>query len=776
MPFDRFLIAPINTGLQTDLKPWQIMDDAFQSLQNAYVFRGRVVKRFGSLLMGTPPSVANSRLRIGLGTTNGSGSISGTVPGIIFEVGQLFSVGTSLFTVTALGTPANLLRSDGLVATATFNTTTGAYVIDGAPVGTTLYYYPGLPVMGITQYESGAVNNHPSYAFDTQFAYRFVGPGWDRSGSGSSPLWHDPSGDQSNYFLSYNYRATSDATPTMFVTNFQVTNPNGVGVATDDPIWYTPDGSTWTALSGVNAFYFFPNGGAPHTGPFVVTARIIVAFHNRLILLNTIENDNSGGLGVNSNYVNRARYSSVGSPFVVNAWYEEDQQDNAGNFAAGAGFEDASTEEQIISAEFIKDHLIVYFERSTWELVYTYSEADPFIWRRLNNELGSQSTFSTVPFDTQVLTIGNTGVHACNGSNVSRIDEKIPDEIFDFESSSTQRTAGIRDYYTEAAYWAFVSDSRPTTDNWPNQVLVFNYRNRSWALNDDCITAFGYFEQQEDTTWQSTGTLTWEEFPGNWIDGILQSNQRQIIFGTPEGFVLRLARDVSRNAPSMQITNMSIAATGIITLTIINHNLSADPSTYPNDSDYILLENIVADATTELFLNGGIFPVWQIIDSNTISIQTYGGLTVGTYAGGGTAARVSNVQITTKQFNPYVKQDRGVYVAKIDFGVTKTPQGQITVDYFPSSTPVSMIQGGFASGAILGNSILETSAYDPNIYPLEQYQDLLWHPIYFQTSGTFVQFALYFAPNQMTNPTISLADFELQGMVLYTQPTSSRMQ
>src|SRR5215475_8018909 len=108
MAFDRFLIAPINTGLETDLKPWLIPDDAFAQLENAYVFRGRVRKRFGSQYTGsgwsspfTQPLF--SRLRVNIGTTNGSGNLSITLTtttgGTTWEIGQQFSVGTQVFTV-----------------------------------------------------------------------------------------------------------------------------------------------------------------------------------------------------------------------------------------------------------------------------------------------------------------------------------------------------------------------------------------------------------------------------------------------------------------------------------------------------------------------------------------------------------------------------------------------------------------------------------------------------------------------------------------------------
>jgi len=770
MPMDRFLIAPINTGLETDLKPWQILDDAFTELQNAYVFRGRVRKRFGSRWMGT--TQASTRLRVSLGNnTNAAMNLPANTAAHTpqLAIGQMFTLGSDFFYVYQLGAgvavyttnPAVTAVIDSVAAPNTITFTGGAL--------TQVNWYPGLPVMGLTQYESGTINNHPSYAFDTEFAYVFSAGGWARSGTA---VWH---GSNLNYFWTTNWQgsATDAASPpVMFVTNFNATI--GAPGANDDPIWWTVDGTNWTAGTGANAFYFAPAGGAVQTGPFVRTARIIVPFKNRLLLLNTIESNSAGNS--NTAFVNRCRFSFNGSPFARNAWYEPNQSDNGGlatSNAAGAGFIDATTEEQIISAEFIKDRLIVYFERSTWELAYTGNEILPFVWQKINTELGSQSTFSTVPFDKAVLTIGNTGVHACNGINVERIDSKIPDEIFDFETKNngTLRTVGIRDYYTELVYWTFVLDTKlQSTQTFPNQILVYNYKNGSWSLNDDCFTMFGYFEQQSDMTWESSSPIKWFEAQFDWTSNVIQANQRQVLGGTPEGYVLILNQEESRNASSMQITNITYAATGILTLKIINHTLDADPTFNPFDQDFILLENIVGDSATETFLNGTIFPVDSVIDADTITINTFGGLTSGTYDGGGTAARVSNIQIKSKRYNPYISQDQNVYLAKVDFAVQRTAAGAITVDYFPSSSPISMIDGGVNTGAIMGTSVLETSPYNATIYPMEQYQELLWHPVYFQATGNNIQLFMYFSEDQMINPNISLSGFEMEGFCLYTNP------
>lgn len=772
--FDRFLIAPSNTGFQTDLKPWLIAEDAWEVLKNVYVFRGRVKKRFGSYYMGTGASSAQtqqllSRLRINLGNT--PGAASGNVPGAVYKIGQAFSIGTTILTVisNAAG-PQNMLTTNGAI-TGTFDTGTGAYVIVGAPGATAVYFYPAEPVMGLTNYSpTESINNQSAYAFDTQFAYVFAN-GWSRSGTS---LWHKTlnptlTGKNLNFFWAINWQGITDDPQVMFVTNYQVKNYNGAGDATDDFIWFF-DGTTWTQAQGnPNGFYTGPGAANnPYTGNNIVTARLIVPFKNRLVLLNTVENDGGAAHGTNTNFSNRARFCHYGSPFSVNAWYEPNQTDNAGNVGDGGGYVDAATEEEIISCEFIKDRLIVYFERSTWELAYTGNQVFPFTWQKINTELGSESQFSTVPFDQQVLTVGNTGVHACNGSNVQRIDIKIPDEIFEISNKNTgvQRVVGIRDYLPELVYWTFPSFGENSTAMYPNQILMYNYRNASWALFDDCITMFGYFEQQTALTWADI-SWTWAEWTSPWNSGVLEPQSRQVIAGNMEGYVFIVDADISRNVGAMQITNLTYPSIGIVQLVLVDHTLAVN--------DFITIEN-TSGATITVANPPGIYQVTNIVDANTVQVSDPNLTIAGVYTGGGTSARVSIIDMWSKQWNPYIGSDRNVFIQRIDFGITRTSSGQITVDYYPSSTELSLIKDGGPSGtnALIGNNILETSPY--SLLPLEKFQDLLWHPVYFQSDGTMIQIRMYFTPDQMINSLISQDFFELQGLVLYTQPTTSRLQ
>lgn len=721
MPFDRFMIAPLNAGFQTNVRPWLIPDDAFEQLNNAYVFRGRVRKRFGSLLMnnGVDPSVAQqySRLRINIGNTPGPLNLPNGIAQL--QIGQMFSVGDDMFTVWQLGAGVTTLSTNpGIVATIDNTVAPNTVTFVGAPPATAVYYYPANPVMGLITYETQPINDEPVYAFDTQFAYQFTGGGWERLGLA---IW---TGTNAQFFWGDTWRGTAANTNLLFVSNFN----------TADQIKYW-DGVVWTN--------FNPLYNAAET---IETARIIVPFKDRLVLLNTIETVG----GVPTQFRNRCRFSQNGSPIAADAFRED--------IPGKGGFLDCSTQEAIISAQFIKDRLIVFFERSTWELVYTGNEILPFRWFQINTELGVESTFSVVPFDKVVLGIGNTGIHACNGSNVERIDQKIPDTVFEIhnENDGVVRVNGIRDYFVEMVYWTFPDpDSHPTADPvFPTRVLVYNYVTGSWALNNDSITVFGYYQNVNDIRW-NTSNQTWQQAVETWDSGSLQGKFRQVIGGNQEGFVFIVDADASRNAPALQITNIGVAA-NIITLTVINHNLDI--------GEYIVLENIQGMTG----INDEIVPVNTVVDLNTIQVLIAG--VAGVYTGGGTLARVSNIDILTKQYNFYQQQGKNAYIAKVEFMVDKTSVGQVTVDYFPSSSPLSMITEGQATGSILGASVLETSPFA--LQPLEAVQTRLWHPVYLQTDGEVIQLRIYMSQEQIETPVVAWSDFQLHAMLFYAEPVS----
>lgn len=761
---DRFFIAPYdtNSGLQTDVKPWLIPDQAFSELNNAYVFRGRVRKRFGSKWLADDK--LGTRLRIQVGVTAG-GSLAGNVrtinadAGMPTAVGQAFSAGTIFFTVfnPAAGVQ-QMKRSDGLGAAATYNLGTSAFNITGTglPNGTPVYFYPALPVMGLLNHEDSATNNEFIIGFDTRYAYTYDAAtnGWTRLNGETTPgaaVW---TGTNYQFFWGTTWTGANASDKVFFVTNFNETEPNFIRRFTRAP-------NLWDN--------FRPAVSATE---FLNAARIVVVFKNRLLFFNTWEGVGSPG----TNYVNRCRYSQIGSPLAVDAF----RQDLPGKGNAI----DCPTTEAIITVEFIKDRLIVYFERSTWELVYTGNQAYPFAWQQINTELGAESTFSIIPYDNFAIGVGNVGIHSCNGANVERIDSKIPDTVFAIHNADqgVERVYGIRDYFVEMFYWTFPDTDTNSAFPFPNRVLVYNYKNNTWAFNDDSITVFGYWNQPPNNsiTWDSTST-TWND-PVGWDSGALQVQFRQIIGGNQEGYTFIVNTTETTNAAVIQITNLTVAAGNVITITAINHNLRV--------GDFVYIIDVTGTGNLTL-LNHNIFEVTDASAADTFTIE-YDKTPVviaGTYNGAGVFARVSQISITTKEFNFYAKQGRNVSLSKVDFMVDTTEfdaQCSLDVNFFVSTSVSPLLQDGLANGTIVGTGTLDTFPYATISY--ESNTTRVVHPVYTLTDGEFVQLQITMNPTQMmtvipvvdggitsyTGPTF--VDFQLHFMCFVAQPTSARFQ
>jgi len=739
---DKFLIAPIDkdSGLQLNREPWLIPDNAFSYLQNAYVWRGRVRKRFGTTYINQTNDQTQTRLRVDLGAYPGGGPVAFQAPGAQWLVGQQFSLQylvagnlfTQWYTVTNVGLNNMLTNGPGV---GTFNTANGNVTITGTTAGE-LYYYPSTPVMGIITQQVVIVNEEPTIAFDTQFAYIYTTvptPGWQRLALGAA-TW---TGNDSQFFWGTNWTGPAPSDKALFVTNF---NQN-------EAMRYLYNG-TW--------FVFQPQ--IDQVPDYLFSAQILVVFKNAMLAFNTWE----GAVAPGVNYQNRCRYSTqFGSPVAVNSW----RQDIPGQ----GNFIDAATTEAIITVEFIKDRLIVFFENSTWEMVYTSNNANPFVFQKLNTELGAYSPFSVVPFDKFALGIGSVGIHSCNGYETQRIDSLIPDEVFQINLSNNGpiRVAGIRDYEIEVVYWSFPSNQQTVTQNYPNQVLLYNYENNSWAINDESITAMGYFQSVSGVLW-SSNTL-WSA-PIRWDSGSLQGGIRDVIGGNQQGFTFILEPDYTNNSANLSITNLGYVSIGgtasLITIICINHNFITGQCVYFSSIDDT--GNIGAT------LNGFIAQITLVVDANTFVVTTTTPVLNGVYTGGGTVGSVAVIDIQTKEFNFYAKDGRNAFISKIDFLVDKEQTGQIQVDYFVSTDDTSMTDTSALTGALVGTGTLDLFAYPD--YPYENTSSRVWHPVYFQGDGEVIQFRIYYNLAQLLNTATAWDDFQMHAMQIYATPSTSRLQ
>ena len=163
---DKLIVGPISKGLKTNVTPFNIDNDSFPVLQNAYQWRGRIKRKRGTSLLG--------RLNRNIGTTDGSGNATITIlpnPGIGIAS---FTVGTNIFTdpgTILVGTQTLTTNGPG---TATLVRSTGVLTISGSNITTAVIYFPSLPVMGLEVLQL-TPNSYPgTLAFDTTYSYNIL--------------------------------------------------------------------------------------------------------------------------------------------------------------------------------------------------------------------------------------------------------------------------------------------------------------------------------------------------------------------------------------------------------------------------------------------------------------------------------------------------------------------------------------------------------------------------------------------------------------------------
>lgn len=131
-----------------------------------------VVTQYGTQLTVGNLYDPRTGYKVAIGTTAAiTGNFSGTVPGNLYKVGQLFQIGTTFFTVTTTGTPAAMVSTGA--ATGTYNTDTGAVVITGNNENplTTVYFYSTEPIRFSAPTVAMADNtiNYVTGAYDITF-------------------------------------------------------------------------------------------------------------------------------------------------------------------------------------------------------------------------------------------------------------------------------------------------------------------------------------------------------------------------------------------------------------------------------------------------------------------------------------------------------------------------------------------------------------------------------------------------------------------------------
>lgn len=548
MTTQSFLIGPVKQGLRKETKPWTSPDDSFETLENAYQWRDRVVRRSGYTTLGR---LANGTPVMGLRTYEKFGIGLQTL--VAFDTtdayewdGTNFVVLPSVMPVTWSGTDYQFFY--------TINYANAFWATNNKPGlhGWNVSAFAGSAGVGnlATVQVTSAGNNVQvgDYVHFINLSSTLVG---NTGVLAIVTIAGDPFTVQAtNLPASSTFTWTNGLTATgMVLDSMQsITNRDGIryyGDLSNGTGWanYNPPIDANNALAG--ALLMFP-------------------YRGYLVFLNTWEGNEEDIF----NYGNRARWTQIGTPYysepvpVVPNPQTFDINAVRDDLFGRGGANDAPTNEVIVAAAFIRDILVVYFERSTWRLRFVNNAQNPFVWERVNIELGASCTFSSIPFDKGLMAVGNRGIVISDANDTDRFDEKVPDTIFNIRqlNNGLERVYGIRTFRTKLNYWTYPSSDNPE-GTYPDKVLVFNYDTKNWSFFDDCFTCFGYYYLTgTGDTW---GDLTedWSSYGHkSWDSGISQKGYENIVAGNQQGYVLLLQEPTEGNycvnSPSLEVTNL----------------------------------------------------------------------------------------------------------------------------------------------------------------------------------------------------------------------------
>lgn len=743
--YQPFLIANPRTGLERDITPFLLPNDAYPLLENCYLFRGRILKKGGTTLLGrlgfrtrwerTRAAAPDAFSFVLPPFERGSATVTDGVTTFQDNGGGVFAV------VAGAGT-AGTVDYVTFTVTGTFTAASATEIYSSWQAVTD----NNSPTMGLEALEITSDQIDGLIGFDLLYAYAFSDLNnrfeqlWNYIGGLASATIVTWSGTDSDFFHSANWTGAFFATN--HIPGFYPNTTNTVGGAGDGIRWWG------TTASGTGWANFRPQIDATN---YLLGARFILPYKGRLLCFNTWEGPNYAG---RVNFANRIRWSQIGTPFYavpiptiaagtdVNAW----RSDAA--FAGKGGFIGIDSDEQITSVERVRDDIIIFCERTRYRLIETGNKSNPFILQQIEDEFGCESPDSPVSLDRAALSVSFAGITVTDGVNTQRIDEKIPDESFNFHNGSNGhlRVHGVRDYYSELIYWTFTNDDGDP--KFPNRTLVYNYIDQSWAIFKTQFTTFGYFHTLSDLTW-ATATSAWSNYNLSWSNADDQSRFPLAVGGNQHGYVvyIRNGADVSStlNDYSLSITGISAANPAVIT--VPNHGLEI--------GQWVRITGVNGVTNLNTTTTG-----WQVYSTptiNTITLADTAGIpfvATGTYTYGGKIALLDGFRVETKRFPLFMEGGRQSRLGYTDLLVDAFPSdAEFDIQFFENEVYTLPIEEQIVS-------CVNASSPTP---------ERIWTRIYLNSQGQFFALRMLMSDEQQADVANASTQFAVHALLLWAK-------
>jgi hypothetical protein len=709
MTYQPFAISRYKTGLDAEVQPWLLPDDAFVELLDGFVDRGVTRKRRGysGFATGAKSTATESRMvhQIALGY-----SVSGDIDGVnkTYTISIIPPIVPTTLTITG-SNPVQVMVDDGLGAftgagTGTVNYVTGAVSITftAAPVALstiTLVYSNFSIGTGSASYGPVTLTNLPvrrGTVVITSGAQVLTDDGVGGfTGDGTGAIDYTTGAVSVNFnvaivlgviiTVSYDYH---QGLPVMGVMNFYPSNNVRQLIVADTTYVnrYNPntdileDISTTTYNGGASDFWswvnYEDNASAPrllfcngvvgdviqaYDGTTIanyaltfaggtLNARQMFNIRDRLVLFQTIE---AGVLKPR-----RIRISGTGANVDV-----------FDNTATGAGFIDIPDNTWFFGAAFNRDDVLFFTESSTWMLKYTGNDVTPFILEKIDVSRGSAAAFSVLSYLNRTIAASPQGLIISDGYKVERMDNTLPN--FAFENIDTANF--------DRCFSGFVDQDRDVYLIYPSQgvikpseigvaesdrILSINFEEDNYAIYRIPLSCMGNFRQDISILWSdltaANGFPNWDSLAAkysNWNSFPFTKGSPISIGGGHKGEIWKLGETGSEDNPQ-KIRAISKVGTNHVRVTTDWNNYSV--------GDYIGFEAVggMTQLSDKQAAISSVVTPYQTFDVEIVNN------TFSAYTSGGIASKTIPFEALTKKLNPWVTSDKKVKCGWVYFYVS----------------------------------------------------------------------------------------------------------
>lgn len=335
----------------------------------------------------------------------------------------------------------------------------------------------------------------------------------------------------------------------------------------------------------------------------------------------------------------------------------------------GSGEIGSAMPDHLRGGTILGDKLILNYQQSTHVLDRTGDANNPYFIRKVPGVLGTDAGFSPVSWGMTAKSIGKNGMIETDNRQSLRFDDKVPrftEE--DISQANFEMIYGGYDRDIGQFVFTYPSAGSSFAATTQDKVLVHNYEERTWAINNQRLTVFGETEEGVDIAMnqinetQNSSWLRMNTTEELWGTIGLGNHVYKTLAGDNYGYVYQLNQDCDDYYST--ITGITNAAQAVVTC---------------GAAAFIVGDTVtIEDVTTMTRINGEaqVVAVNAALNQITINIDSSDVTQFIPYAaGGGGISMPITFEAKLAPFNPFREQGRQCYLSHIEFLVsTSSPE------------------------------------------------------------------------------------------------------